>query len=80
MTKWLQRVRRGGGLGGLLLGGLAVSAELLGAGPTTLGAVITGASTLLGAGSAAGTLVIAKAASGQTLLEGGEEMAHPRLR
>jgi len=80
MTKWLQRVRRGGGLGGLLLGGLAVSAELLGAGPTTLGAVITGASTLLGAGSAAGTLVIAKAARGQAMLDRREVMAHPRLK
>lgn len=69
-----------GGLGGLLLGALAVSAELLGAGPTTLGAVITGASTLLGAGSAAGTLAIAKAGRGQPMLEGREAMAHPRLK
>ena len=69
-----------GGLGGLLLGGLAVSAELLGAGPTTLGAVIAGAATLLGAGSAAGTLAIAKAARGPALIEGREEMAHPRLK
>lgn len=69
-----------GALGGLALGGLAVSAELLGAGPTLLGAVITGASTLLGAGSAAGTLVIAKAAHSQPMLQGRDEMMHSRLK
>jgi hypothetical protein len=69
-----------GALGGLLLGGLAVSAELLGAGPTILGGVITAASTLLGAGSAAGTLVIARAAHSQALLKEGEDVAHAGLR
>jgi hypothetical protein len=64
-----------GGLGGLLLGGLAVTAGLLGAGLTMLGAVITGASTLLGAGSAAGTLVIARAAHSQVLLQEREDVA-----
>ena len=54
-----------GALGGLVLGGLAVSASLLGAGLTMLGAVIVAATTLLGAGSAAGTLVVARAADDQ---------------
>ena len=54
-----------GALGGLVLGGLAVSASLLGAGLTMLGAVIVAAMTLLGAGSAAGTLVVARAADDQ---------------
>jgi hypothetical protein len=56
-----------GALGGLLLGGLAVTAELLGSGVTILGAVITGVSTLLGAGSAAGTLAIARSSDRQAL-------------
>lgn len=68
-----------GAFEGLLLGGLAVAAELLGSGPTILGVVITGASTLLGAGSAAGTLVIARAADSQGLLKEGEDVAHARL-
>ena len=68
-----------GALGGLVLGGLAVTAGLLGAGLTILGAVIAGASTLLGAGSAAGTLVIARAADSQTLLKEGEDVAHAGL-
>lgn len=56
-----------GALGGLLLGGLAVTAGLLGGGVTLLGAVITGASTLLGAGSAGGTLALARAGKRQVL-------------
>jgi hypothetical protein len=68
-----------GALGGLLLGGLAVTAGLLGAGLTILGAVITGASTLLGAGSAAGTLVVARAAPRQALLKEGEDVAQAGL-
>lgn len=60
--------------GGLLLGGLAVTAELLGSGFTTVGAVITGATTLLGAGSAAGTLALARAARGRPRLERGEKL------
>lgn len=61
-----------GALGGLLLGGAAVSVELLGSGFTGLGAVIAGVATLLGAGSAAGTLLIARAAGAQPLLEEGD--------
>lgn len=68
-----------GGLGGLLLGGLAVTAGLLGTGLTMLGAVITGASTLLGAGSAAGTLVLAKAAHRQALPQEREDIARAEL-
>ena len=63
----LPRFAAWGAVGGLLLGGLAVTAGLLGSGLTTLGAVITAGSTLLGAGSAAGTLVIAKGAQGRSL-------------
>jgi hypothetical protein len=59
-----------GGLGGLLLGALAVTASLLGSGLTTLGAAIVAASTLLGAGSAAGTLVVARAADLRALPSG----------
>jgi hypothetical protein len=68
-----------GALGGLLLGGLAVSAELLGGGLTILGAVMAGTSTLLGAGSAAGTLIIARAAHGRALLKDGGDAAHTEL-
>ena len=64
-----------GAAGGFLLGGLAVAVGLLGAGPTLLGAVIAGASTLLGAGSAAGTLSIARAADSRALLKEGEDHA-----
>ena len=64
-----------GAIGGLLLGGLAVFAGLLGAGTTGLGAVIAGTSTLLGAGSAAGTLAIARAAQSRTLLKEGDDVA-----
>lgn len=52
-----------GAAGGLALGGLAVGAGLLGVGATMIGVVIAGASTLLGAASAAGTLAIARAAN-----------------
>jgi hypothetical protein len=67
----LPRFLAWGALGGLVLGGLAVTAGLLGAGLTILGAVIVGTSTLLGAGSAAGTLVIARAAHSRALRQEG---------
>ena len=60
-----------GALGGIVLGTLATSASLLGAGFTPLGAVIVTAATLLGAGSAAGTLVVARAADGHVPLGDG---------
>jgi hypothetical protein len=69
-----------GALGGLVLGGLAVSTGLLGAGLSTLGAVIAGTLTLLGAGSAAGTLAIARAAHGRALLNDGDDVSHAGLR
>jgi len=68
-----------GALGGLLLGGLAVTAGLLGPGFTIVDAVIAGVTTLMGAGSAAGTLVIARAADSQASLEEGEDVAHAEL-
>lgn len=68
-----------GALGGLLLGGLAVTAGILGSGFTTLGAVIAGVATLLGAGSAAGTLAIARSADNKALLKEGEGVAHAGL-
>jgi hypothetical protein len=68
-----------GAIGGLLLGGLAATAGLLGSAFTVLGAVIVGVSTLLGAGSAASTLAIAKAAEDRALLTEGEERAPARL-
>ena len=69
-----------GALGGLMLGGLAVTGGILGASFTDLGgAIIGGVATLLGAGSAAGTLVIARSADNQALFEEGEGVAHVRL-
>jgi hypothetical protein len=66
MNNWLQRIRGAVGIG------LAWAAAWAPVGAIT--------ATLLGAGSAAGTLAIAKAARGPALLEGREEMAHPRLK
>lgn len=68
-----------GALGGLLLGGLAVTSGLLATGFTTLGAVIAGASALLGAGSAAGTLAIARTARSDYLLDTGDVKDAKRL-
>lgn len=67
----LPRFTAWGALGGLLLGGLAVTAGLLGSGFSTLGAVMAGVATLLGAGSAAGTLAVARAAEAHPSLEEG---------
>ena len=63
-----------GALGGLLLGVLAVTAEILGSGLSILGVVIIGVSTLLGAGSGGGTLAIARVADSQALLKEGEDV------
>ena len=68
-----------GALGGLLLGGLAITAGLLGSGLTTLGAVVMGAATLLGACSAAGSLVIARAGDDRALPTAGGDVAHTGL-
>ena len=68
----LPRFAAWGAVGGLLLGGLAITASLLGGGFTTLGAVIAAASTLLGAGSAAGTLAVARTANDARALRGAD--------
>ena len=68
-----------GASGGLVLGALTVGIGVLGAGLSVLGAAIVGASALLGASSAGGTLAIARSARGQALLEGGEDPAEMRL-
>ena len=56
----LPRFAGWGGIGGVLLGGVAVTAGLWGAGVGVLGASIVGAAALLGAGSAAGSLALAR--------------------
>ena len=72
----LRRFVAWGALGGFLLGGLAVTAGLLGAGGlSVLGVVIAGTSTLLGAGSAAVSLALARTAGDQEILEAGERVA-----
>jgi len=63
-----------GAFGGLLLGVLAVTAGILGPGLTILDAVIVGVSTLLGAGSAAGSLALARRADDRELLEHGADV------
>ena len=69
----LPRFAAWGALGGLLLGGLAITAGLWGPGLTLLDGIIAGATTLLGAGSAAGSLALARRADDQELLEAGEK-------
>ena len=61
-----------GGLGGLALGALAVTINLVGLGGITpLTVAVIGAAGLLGAGSAAGTLALARHADDQELLAAG---------
>ena len=68
-----------GALGGLLLGVLAASRGAvpwaLGPGIGLLDVVIVGVATLLGAGSAAGSLAVAKGADDRELLEHGADVA-----
>lgn len=74
----LPRFTAWGALGGLVLGGVSVMIGLLGPGLGVLDAVMAGVATLLGAGSAAGTLAIARKADDRSLLEPGEEeIRHP---
>lgn len=62
--------------GGLVLGALAVGVGLWGASTVpVLGVAVAGAATLLGAGSAAGTLALARRADEAELLEAGEDVA-----
>ncbi len=75
----LPRFAAWGALGGLLLGVLAVFAGMLGPGLTLLDPIIAGVTTLLGAGSAAGSLALARRADDQELLEGGEDIAEVGL-
>ena len=63
-----------GALGGLLLGALATALGILGAGLDLVGAIIAGGSTLLGAGSAAGTLVLARRAEERRSLGAGARL------
>ena len=69
-----------GAVGGLLLGVLAATAGILGSGLTIFGAVITGVSTILGAGSAAAALAIARASDDQALIQGSEDVADAGLK
>ncbi len=64
-----------GALGGFLLGGLAVTLGMWGSGFQALGVAITGIATLLGAGSAAGSLALARKADQHELLEAGADVA-----
>jgi hypothetical protein len=69
MQKWLQRIRGAVGIG------LTWAAGWAPLGAITGWVTAAGASTLLGAGSAAGTLAIAKAAHRQALPQEREETA-----
>ena len=68
----LPRFAAWGAVGGLLLGGLAITAGVWGPGLTLLDGIIAGAATVLGAGSAVGSLALARKADDQELLEAGE--------
>lgn len=72
----LPRFTAWGGVGGLLLGALAVAAGLWGAGSIPLiGVTVAGVATLLGAGSAGASLAIARKAKDRELLEDSADMA-----
>ena len=71
----LLRFAAWGALGGLLLGGLAVAVGLLGPGLSFVDAIIAGTTTLLGAGSAAGSLALARRVDDRESLEAGEDVA-----
>lgn len=68
-----------GAVGGVLLGGVAVAAGLWGGGFGPLGAGMMGAATLLGAGSAAGSLALARRADDPELLEAHMDVADTSL-
>ena len=68
-----------GAVGGLLLGGIAIAGGVLGPGLTFVDAIIAGATTLLGAGSAVGSLALARRADDQELLEPYEEGPEVKL-
>ncbi len=64
----LPRFAAWGAVGGLLLGGLAVLALFGGPALRRADAVVVGITTLLGAGSAVGTLALARKATDESLL------------
>ena len=64
-----------GALGGLLLGGLAVAAGVLGPGLSLVDLVTVTVTTAMGAGSAAGTLALARLSDDQELLDTSSEVA-----
>ena len=68
-----------GGLGGLLLGGVAGLAVFGSPGPQVVDAVFVGIITLLGAGSAAGTLALARAADNTALPAGTDDLERAGL-
>ena len=68
-----------GALGGLLLGGVAVALGILGPGLSVVDLVIVSVSTVLGAGSAAGTLALARLSDDRELLREAEEVARAGL-
>jgi hypothetical protein len=72
----LPRLTALGGAGGLVLGGLVVGAGLWGIATTpTVAVAVVAASTMLGAGSAAGTLAIARQADETGRVESGRGQA-----
>lgn len=75
----LPRFAASGAVGGLLLGGLAVFAGLLGPGLSGLDAIIVGSATLLGSGSAAASLAIARKTADRELLAGDSRDADGEL-
>jgi hypothetical protein len=72
----LPRFAAFGALGGLLLGGLAFGAGVLGSSLELLEIVTISVTTLLAAGSAVGTLALARIADNQDLLEAGADTAN----
>lgn len=66
----LPRFAGWGAVGGILLGGLTVTAGLWGASFGPVGAGMVGAATLLGASSAAGSLALARSADDRELEAG----------
>jgi hypothetical protein len=75
----LTRFAGWGAVGGILLGGIAVSAGLWGAGLGTVGAGMIGVATLLGAASAAGSLALARRADDRELLDASAAVADAGL-
>ncbi len=75
----LPRFAAWGALGGLLLGVLAITAGLWGPGLTLLDAIISGVATVLGAGSAAGSLALARRVDDRELLEAGADIRYVGL-